>query len=78
MSEYSDDKFEDGGSSNAADVYKLKLSVDLLSVKSFKMSANIILKYTLNLQAAAQGNNNNNLAYHSFTSKEATPLSAGS
>jgi hypothetical protein len=78
MSDYSDDKFDDGGSSNADDVYKLKLSVDLLSVKNFKMSANLVIKYTLNLQAAAQGSNKNNLAFHSFTSKEATPLSAGS
>ena len=49
MSEYSEDKFDDGASSHGDDVYKLKLSVDLLSVKNFKMSANLMIKYTLNL-----------------------------
>jgi hypothetical protein len=77
MSNYSNDKFSDGGSSNegTSDLsYQLKLSVDILTVKNFVMSANIITKYNLNLQAAGS-KTNPSLVYHSFAAKEATPVS---
>jgi hypothetical protein len=75
MSNYSNDKFSDGGSSNEGTdlTYQLKLSVDILSVKNFAMSANIITKYNLNLQAAGS-KTNPSLVYHSYAAKEATPV----
>ena len=78
MSNYSQDKFSDDGSvdSGVEQSFKLKLSVDVLSVKNLQMSANLQTKLNLNLQASGL-KNNTSLINHSFAAKEATPVNQG-
>ena len=51
MSNYSEDQFEGAsqGSNSAETVHHLKFTVDLLSVKDFKVAANLLLSYQINL-----------------------------
>ena len=55
MSDYSGDKFDQesqgGDHVSTETVYKLKLSVDVRSVKNLKVAGNISTKYSLNLSA---------------------------
>ena len=60
MSTYSHGKLSEGAYSSETISelsYQLKLSVDILSVKNFTLSANVLPKFTLNLQAAGSKNN---------------------
>jgi len=66
MSNYSDEKFEDETSS-AGQLFKLKLSVDVHSAKNFRIAANLLIKYKLNLAVPGSGSTaDKNLAYHTF------------
>ncbi len=56
--------------------YQLKLSVDILSVKNFTLSANVLTKFNINLQAAG-AKNNRTLVHHNFAAKDATPVNQG-
>lgn len=79
MSNYSQDKFSglESASESHLDVsYQLKLSVDVLSVKNFTTSANVVPKYTLNLQACGS-RQNKTLVQHNFAAKEATAVNQG-
>lgn len=50
MSDYENDKFSEESVQESADaLYKLKLSVDLRSVKNMKVAANAYVQFTLNL-----------------------------
>lgn len=50
MSDYENDKFSEESAQESADaLYKLKLSVDLRSVKNMKVAANAYVQFTLNL-----------------------------
>ena len=76
MSTYSHGKFSEGAYSNETISelpYQLKLSVDILSVKNFTLSANVVTKFSINLQAASS-KNNRTLVHHNFAAKDATPV----
>ena len=76
MSTYSHGKFSEGAYSNETISelpYQLKLSVDILSVKNFTLSANVVTKFSVNLQAAGS-KNNRTLVHHNFAAKDATSV----
>lgn len=62
MSDYEDDQFEKEEPSGAESKHLLRLSIDLLSVKDLKMSANVTVSYTINLNKT-----------HAFESSPPTP-----
>jgi len=78
MSSYSQDKFSAESSSEAVGdlPFQLKLSVDILSVKNLSVSAQVVAKYSVNLQASGC-RANKTLVLHSFTSKETTAVNSG-
>lgn len=78
MSSYSQDKFSaESSSDQPGDLpYQLKLSVDILSVKNLQLSANVIAKYSVNLQASGC-RTNKSLVLHSYAAKEATAVNSG-
>ena len=78
MSSYSQDKLSgDSSSEQAADLpYQLKLSVDILSVRNLTVSANVVAKYSVNLQTSGC-RSNKSLVMHSFAAKEATAVNSG-
>ena len=49
MSDYNDDQFEEAEAQPNEAKHLLKLSVDLLSVKDFQSSANLVVQYSLKL-----------------------------
>ena len=76
MSTYSHGKLSEGAYSSETISelsYQLKLSIDILSVKNFHVSANVLPKFTVNLQAAGS-RNNPTLVQHSFAAKDATAV----
>lgn len=62
MSEYEDDHFE----ADSEPKHLLRLSIDLLSIKDLKLSANVSVGYTVNLNKT-----------HTFKSSPSTPLNSG-
>lgn len=62
---------------NLDNPYQLKLSVDVLSVKNLTLSANVIAKGSVNLQASG-AKTNRTLVHHSFAAKEPTAVNQGS
>lgn len=70
-SNYSSDRFEAAGDDKPAagvsdaQTYKLKLSIDLKSVKNFKVAANMVSQFSVNLGESV---------YHQFKSAQATSV----
>jgi centrosomal protein CEP120 len=63
MSEYSQESFESNNKSGGPEVHKLKLSIDLLSVRNFSTAANVFVTYELQLKET-----------HSFQSSPPTAI----
>ena len=63
MSDYEEEHFEREDSFSDEKKHQLRLSIDLLSVKDFKLSANVSVEYTLNL-----------IKSHAFKSNPPSPV----
>ena len=67
MSDYEEDQFEKDDNQDEKK-HLLKLTIDYLSAKDFKVSANVILSYSLKLPQQV----------HSFKAGKATPVGVNS